>query len=245
MVGTGIPHHPWHMMDDKEKETLVSFMVALVASWSVAFLFLRFLLFRRLSYDFSNRCVSVLHVLVSLSLASRAIDWTDPLQGFGSANTENQALTMVVSLAYFIYDFFGCLFATPVDYASCLHHVFTVLGLAYGIIGSKSGAELVGCLWLMEISNPFMHGRELLRELKLKETAMATVNDLLFVLTFTAARIVIGPFFLYRALCAPSFICVKIGAIAIQLVSILWFAKICKVLVYKVKGKRPEKPKRA
>jgi hypothetical protein len=41
----------------------------------------------------------------------------------------------------------------------------------------QSGTELVACLMLMEVSNPFMHGRELLKELMLKDTSLSLAND--------------------------------------------------------------------
>jgi hypothetical protein len=41
-------------------------------------------------------------------------------------------------------------------------------GLASGVLNGRSGAELVACLFLMEVSNPSLHLRSLLLEMKLK-----------------------------------------------------------------------------
>lgn len=41
----------------------------------------------------------------------------------------------------------------------------------------QCGTELVACLMLMELSNPFMHARELLKELNLKDTSYSFLND--------------------------------------------------------------------
>ena len=41
----------------------------------------------------------------------------------------------------------------------------------------QCGTEIVMCLWLSELSNPFMHTRELLKELGLKDTTFAVAND--------------------------------------------------------------------
>mgnify|MGYP007109644179 CR=1 FL=1 len=41
----------------------------------------------------------------------------------------------------------------------------------------QCGTEILMCLWLSELSNPFMHTRELLKELGLKDTTFAVAND--------------------------------------------------------------------
>lgn len=41
----------------------------------------------------------------------------------------------------------------------------------------QCGSELIGCLWLMEISNPFMHMRELLKELGYAGSSLSLIND--------------------------------------------------------------------
>lgn len=46
-----------------------------------------------------------------------------------------------------------------------------------GCSNLQSGTELLACLMLMEVSNPFMHGRELLKELKLKDSTLSLAND--------------------------------------------------------------------
>ena len=41
---------------------------------------------------------------------------------------------MSVSLSYFFYDLLCCSLEVPFDVAMAFHHVFTILGLSYGII---------------------------------------------------------------------------------------------------------------
>ena len=45
-----------------------------------------------------------------------------------------QSLVMLVSLSYFLYDLLCCSLEVPFDAAMAFHHVFTILGLSYGII---------------------------------------------------------------------------------------------------------------
>lgn len=119
-------------------------------------------------------------------------------------------LALTVSFAYFIYDTICCAVELPFSVEFLIHHLLTLLGLAFGYLQQivrpsptlvscdfssselrkqkfcvmfltnfdlQSGTELVACLMLMEVSNPFMHGRELLKELNLKESPISLAND--------------------------------------------------------------------
>ncbi|KAH7432120.1 hypothetical protein KP509_07G009200 [Ceratopteris richardii] len=146
---------------------------------------------------------------------------------------------MTVSLAYFLYDFFCCLFDTSIDYSNVIHHTVSISSLAYSVFNRKCGTEIVMCLWLSELSNPFMHARELLKELGLKDTTLALLNDICFALVFGFARVVLGPYLVYLTVFADNPLMVKIGALGIQFISIFWFYKIARMAVYKLsKGKK-------
>jgi len=94
---------------------------------------------------------------------------------------------------------------------------------------------------LMEVSNPFMHGREILKELKLKDSSLSLMNDVSFALVFTIARIFVGPYVVFKTLEAPnSPVAVKVGAVGIQVVSLFWFWKIARMVAYKL-GKAKSK----
>lgn len=214
--------------------------------WTVAFLVVRTLLPKR-SHDVCNRVVSLIHVAVSLLLASLSVqDWHRIFWPLGAPPSPMQMLTMRVSLAYFVYDFFCCLFDTPIDYSNVVHHTVSISCLAYSVFSNKCGTELVMCLWLSELSNPFMHARELLKELGLKDTTLALANDVCFALVFGFARVVLGPYLVYLTVFADNPLPVKLGALGIEFVSIYWFYKIARKAVYKLvyklsKGKKPIK----
>ena len=92
---------------------------------------------------------------------------------------------------YFLYDTVCCLLINH-DWANFLHHVCTMLGMAVGLVQGRvrgvasvtfllcigiqpaappelatsvaqCGSELVLCLLLMEVSNPFLHWRSMLK----------------------------------------------------------------------------------
>ncbi|KAG0622554.1 hypothetical protein M758_3G106400 [Ceratodon purpureus] len=217
-------------------------MSAMVAAWALTYVLTRLSLPAR-SKDFCNRCVSLIHVVVSVYFCNNSVaDWSRPLDGVGAASTYPQMLALTVSLAYFIYDTICCAVELPFSWEMLIHHALTILGLAYGYVRQISGTELVACLILMEVSNPFMHGRELIKELKLKDSSLSLANDVIFALIFTVARIFIGPVVVYKCVVSPtSPFAVKVGAVGIQVVSLLWFYKIARMVVYKLSKPKSKK----
>jgi hypothetical protein len=53
----------------------------------------------------------------------------------------------------------------------------------------QSGSELVGALWVSELSSPFLHLRELLKELGYKDTPLNLTADVSKLLGHTLDKI--------------------------------------------------------
>ncbi|GBG59323.1 hypothetical protein CBR_g32335 [Chara braunii] len=181
-----------------------------IAVWTGIFLLLRFVLLRARTYDFCNRAVSICHVVAAVILSMRSVeDPLDPLAKVGGPNSPKQMLALNVSLGYFIYDFFGCFFDLKIDVPNAIHHIFSILGLAFGLWRERCGTELIACLWLMELSSPCMHSRIFLKELGYKDTTLSLVNEVIFALVFTFARMVVGPVVVAATLTSNSALGVK------------------------------------
>ncbi|KAH9325382.1 hypothetical protein KI387_005560 [Taxus chinensis] len=132
------------------------------------------------------------------------------VEAHGEEEEKEQLIhALAVSLSYFIYDSICCLFDSSISLPNCIHHLVSVLGLGGGVMYAKSGSELIGCLWLMEISNPFMHMRELLKELGYKDSSLSIINDVCFALVFTFARLIIGPYIVYVTVTADNPLIIK------------------------------------
>ncbi|MFS7972379.1 putative TLC domain-containing protein [Helianthus anomalus] len=101
--------------------------------------------------------------------------------------------------------------------------------LAY-LIYDLCGSEMVATLWITEISSPFLHLRELLKELGYKDTDL----NVSFAVIFTLARMCFGPYFCYVTLSARNPILIKAMALGLQLVSAFWFYKIAEMVKYKL-----------
>jgi len=205
--------------------------------WVTLFITLRFVIFRKRTADFSNRFVSIIHALIAIYLSLKSFKNGINFKMFdnvGERNTAEETYCMAFSLSYFVYDCLYCVCTVELD--AVAHHVFTIGGLMSGVVNKKSGCELVGCLFLMEVSNPSLHLRSLLRELKMKDSMFSTLNDLIFAGLFLVCRFVFGCPLVYKTLtCENSDLLVKIGAFGILAVSVLWGWKIIKMFVSKAK----------
>ncbi|KAK7819142.1 transmembrane protein 136 [Quercus suber] len=96
------------------------------------------------------------------------------------------------------------------------------------------GSEMVATLWITEIFSPFLHPRELLKELGYKDTDLSLVADILFAVIFTFARMGGGPYLTYVTLVANNPFLIKAMALGLQLVSAFWFYKIVAMVRYKL-----------
>lgn len=163
-------------------------MTQWTCSWAVMFVVCRAVFFRKYTADFSNRVVSIVHAVTAIyySYVTFTSSWGGMFDNIGGANTEPQTLCMAVSLSYFVYDLIYCAVAGEIE--SVFHHMFTIGGLASGVLNGKSGAELVACLFLMEVSNPSLHLRTLLIEMGLKNSTLFSINNLIFALVFLVCR---------------------------------------------------------
>jgi|TARA_B100001142_G_scaffold309062_1_gene341193 hypothetical protein len=204
--------------------------------WGLMFLLFRVGVFRKYSADFSNRVVSIIHAIVAVYYAYLTFTngWAGMFDDIGGANTPAQALCMAISLSYFVYDLIYC--AVVGELESVFHHMFTIGGLASGVFEGKSGSELVACLFLMEVSNPSLHLRTVLAEMGLKNSALASMNNLIFALVFLVCRLVIGPPLVYKTMvCPDNAYIVKAGGFGILAVSLMWGMKIVNMLLREVK----------
>mmetsp|Transcript_146 Transcript_146/g.531 ORF Transcript_146/g.531 Transcript_146/m.531 type:complete len:233 (-) Transcript_146:206-904(-) len=209
--------------------------------FTACFLVTRYLVFPSRSFDFCNRSISILHSCLALYLTGLAIDWGSPFERLGGNPTNGAELfSMSVSLGYFIYDTL-CVFVDTMDIVGTLHHAATIAGLWVGVFTGIGGAELVQCLFLMEVSTPFMHLRMIFKEAGLASTSLAKMNEVTFGVSYIICRVFLASPLLYFTMTAPiqnwQHILLKAGATGIWVVSIFWLSKIIKVITGKPRKK--------
>ncbi|KAL1351656.1 hypothetical protein HN51_015549 [Arachis hypogaea] len=220
------------------EESIKNMIVVGVVSWSSAFLVTRRILQKR-SFDFSNRVISTIHAILAVTLASISVqDWKCPICPVASNSSLTQMQVLAVSVSYLIYDLVCCLFGERVSMDNTIHHLVSILGLGAGLCYQKCGSEMVACVWITEMSSPFLHLRELLKELGYRDTPLNLAADLLFAAIFTFARMVAGPYLTYVTLSANNPFLIKATAFGLQLVSAFWFYKILRMVKYKLTKKK-------
>ncbi|KAF3669300.1 putative protein YeeZ-like [Capsicum annuum] len=193
--------------------------------------------FKYLDFDFSKISLDVSFALQKneVTLASLSVqDWSCPVCPLASKSSPKQRKALAVTAAYLIYDFVCCLFDKQVKIDNLIHHLVCIVGIGAGLAYKLCGSEMVAALWITEISSPFLHLRELLKELGYRDTDLNFAADVLFAIIFTIARMIGGPYLSYVTLSADNPIIIKAMALGLQLVSVFWFYKIARMVMYKL-----------
>lgn len=208
-------------------------IVSGLVCWSAVFLFVRSM-FPKRSFDFCNRLVSTMHAMLAVCLASLSVeDWKCPVCPLPKSSPR-QMQTLAVTVSYLIYDLVCCLLGDHFSVDNTVHHVVSIVGMFAGLAYQKCGTEMVAALWLTELSSPFLHMRELLKELGYRDTDLNLAADMSFAVIFSVARMVGGPYLMYMTLVAENPLVIKGMAVGLQLVSAFWFFKIARMVRYKL-----------
>ncbi|KAF5455864.1 hypothetical protein F2P56_025398 [Juglans regia] len=213
---------------------IINVIVLGVISWTTAFLLVR-RIFPKRSFDFCNRAVSTIHATLAVILTFLSVqDWGCPVCPLAAKSSPKQMQALAVSLSYMIYDLICCLFEKRVSLDNSIHHLVSIVGIGAGLAYEKCGSELVAALWVTEVSSPFLHLRELLKELGFRDTDLNLAVDILFAVIFTLGRMVCGPYITYVTVSASNPFVIKAMALGLQLVSAFWFYKIVRMVTHKL-----------
>ncbi|OMO75224.1 hypothetical protein COLO4_26242 [Corchorus olitorius] len=183
----------------------------------------------------SNRIVSTIHATLAVTLAALSVeDWSCPVCPLASNSSLKQRQALAITVAYLIYDLICCLFDEKVSLDNAIHHLVSIVGLGAGLVYQKCGSEQVAALFITEISSPFLHARELLKELGYKDTDLNLAADVTFAVIFSLARMIGGPYLTFVTLTTNNPLLIKVMAVGLQLVSAFWFYKITRMVKYKL-----------
>ncbi|XP_044511874.1 TLC domain-containing protein 5-like [Mangifera indica] len=222
------------------EDRIIKFVGFGAVLWATAFLLVR-KIFPKRSFEFCNRLVSSIHATLAVTLASLSVeDWRCPVCPLASASSSLQMQTLSATVGYLIYDLVCCLLDKKVNLDNIVHHLVSIVGLGAGLAYEKCGSELVAAIWITEISSPFLHWRELLKELGYRDTALNFLADILFAVIFSLARMGCGPYLTFVTLSANNPVLIKAMAVGLQLVSAFWFCKIARMVRFKL-AKRTSK----
>ncbi|XVE56097.1 hypothetical protein DITRI_Ditri03aG0209900 [Diplodiscus trichospermus] len=222
------------------RDDIVNLNVLGVISWTTAFLLIR-KIFSQRSFEFCSRIVSTIHATLAVILASLSVeDWSCPVCPLASSSSSSlkQRQALAVSVSYLVYDLICCLFDDGFSLDNTVHHLVSIVGIGAGLAYRKCESELVAALFITEISSPFLHARELLKELGYRDTGLNLAADITFAVIFSLGRMVGGPYVTFLTLSANNPILIKAMALALQLVSAFWFYKIVKMVIFKLERRK-------
>lgn len=222
--------------------TVVSWVASGAVLWSTAFVLVR-ALFPKRSYDFCNRAVSTMHAVAAVCLACLSVDdWSCPVCPLAAASSPRQMKALALTLSYMVYDAACCHLNGDVRLDNTVHHLVSIVGIGAGLAYRRCGTEMVASLLITEISSPLLHLREMLKEFGVRDTDLNLLVDVLFAVTFSAARMGVGPYLTYVTVTADNPILIKAMATGLQLVSAYWFLRILRMVRYKLSKKKPSPP---
>ncbi|KAH9671189.1 TLC domain-containing protein [Citrus sinensis] len=183
---------------------ILKLVVIVVVLWTAVFLFIR-KIFPNRSFNFCSRLVSTIHATLAV---------TCPVCPLASNSSPRQVLFFSTSwtLAYLIYDLVCCSFDQRVNVDNTIHHLISIVGIGAGLVYEK-------------ISSPFLHCREMLKELGYRDTGLNLTADVTFAAIFTFARMVCEPHLTYLTPSARNPIIIKAMALGLQLVSAVQLRK--------------------
>ncbi|XP_020870627.1 transmembrane protein 136 isoform X2 [Arabidopsis lyrata subsp. lyrata] len=210
---------------EEEQVRAIKIIVFGVISWGLAFILTR-RIFSSYSFSFSNRLLSTAHATIAVTLATLSVqDLSCPVCPLASKPSPKQMDVMAFSLSYMIYDLICCHFDKVFSIDNAVHHFVSILGFIAGLAYQKSGSEIVATLWVAEISSPFFHLREILKEIGYKDTSLNLAADLLkappcFVLIDD--RCVLPLYSHWRGLCVDLFLFTSVYQLIIPSSSRQW-----------------------
>jgi len=172
-------------------EDKLTFLCGAIIAWSILFIFVHYNLelpsklgSRRIN-DLKNRVVSIVHGLFALVVSGYHIYRDNPQ--YAEPATKIQHIILLTSGAYFLYDFFACIFFGLTDMGIMLHHGLCLVGIISCELTNNATTALIG-LFLAEASNFPMHFRAILRTLKMRYTKLYEFSECAYIVTYIVAR---------------------------------------------------------
>lgn len=125
--------------------------------------------------DLRNRIVSIVHGAFSLFLSAYSICF-DHSQ-CGEPNTPFEEQLMLFTCSYFLYDLLAMAWLGLLDSGMLLHHFICVSAFSTCIFTGLSANDVVGTLFVTEVSNPAMHLRTILRHMGMRYTKLYEASE--------------------------------------------------------------------
>ena len=128
----------------------------------------------------------------------------------GTTNTQWQSTLITISFGYFVYDMVFMAVLGLLDRAMIIHHGLVIFGFYVVLTTGLAGGEIMSCMFSTEISNPFMHGRIILKSNGLRHTKIYERMEYTYMALYTYGRLFFGSRVVFDTWLSPCNVFVKI-----------------------------------
>ncbi|KAG5866432.1 hypothetical protein JTB14_029683 [Gonioctena quinquepunctata] len=186
--------------DDHINVDLVLSVIVSTVLWRACYGATRYSLPKK-NHEYCSRIIALIHGLVAVVLGcGQYISIDSPFEHLESPNSYVHNFTLVTSLGYFIHDLVWCLQYQAEDKMMVAHHIYSVCAMSRILFKGYSGALATCALGFMELTNPFLQARWFIRAEGMYPSRLYTVMELIFIIVFTAVRILFGTYYLIISL---------------------------------------------
>ena len=146
---------------------------------------------KHIELEMKTRVVSFMHGWISLLFGFYVYFFTKLT--FGQPNSWIERLGCINSMSYFTYDLFIMWKTSTLDFAMGFHHSVCIY-IFYTVLYLGVGAnEVISALYCLEVSNPAMHGRAILKTYGLRYTQIHELVEHVFLISYSIARMFFYP----------------------------------------------------
>lgn len=248
MSTISVPEQTW--VYTPEKETMMNILIS-VGTWTVLYFIAMMVplpkykaiktsegkpmeITRMEILDMQNRMVSFVHGLLCCVLSFYDVTFVG--NPYGSSNTAMQNFTLTMSLGYFIYDTLSMSYYNLLDGGMCFHHLIVCMGLYLSLCFNASAPEIIGGLFISEVSNPVMHFRLIIRAIGLRHTRLYELSEYSYIMLYIYFRLLKGLFVVYNtASCPVGHPIIRMIAIGVAVQSYFYVYRMVNILKNRMK----------
>ena len=136
----------------------------------------------------------------------------------------------MISLSYFAYDLFIMWKTKTLDFAMGMHHSVCIYIFYIVVLTGTVGNESIKSLFCLEMSNPAMHGRAILKTYGKRYTMIHEVTEHFFIISYSIARMCFYPPILWAATQSGIMLILKLGGWALMFQSCQYVWTMIKIL---------------
>ena len=140
-------------------------------------------------WDIRNRIVSFAHGLFVICYSTYRLTWE---MEYGETNYKYENTMINISMGYFFYDTFAMILLNTHDTFILVHHSIVVSGIYVCLLTNIAATDIMAGFFISEVSNPFMHIKEILKAYDLTSTRFFLWNEISFYVIYLIFRIPVG-----------------------------------------------------